>query len=107
MSKAYQPEFKPLLSVLNSSQKPIPQSLEILIQKFEATAIEFQNVTAKEVGIWLPILEQTDAAIGAWLSKELKKHGLEPPSEDNADNDRLKLLRLRAKAINLRTKQSA
>ena len=107
MSKAYKPEFRPLLTVLKSNQKQIPQGLEVLIQKFEATSSEFQNATAREVGIWLPILEQTDAAIGAWLSKELKKHSLEPPSESEPNSDQLKLLRLRAKAINLLTKQTA
>lgn len=107
MNSSYKPEFSRLLSVLEERGKQIPETLFESIQKFNESAKELQTANSNEVKSWLPVLKQTDAAISAWLIKEFRKHGLQPPSETKADDDRLKLLKLRAKAINLRTKQSA
>jgi hypothetical protein len=94
---SYQPRFYELLAKAEVDRSQLPDSLRILIEKFEEALNALNDA---EPGQHLMVMVKTDAVISAKISSLFNVL----PSERQINVDKAKVMALKAKALHLKWK---
>lgn len=94
--KVYRPKYPAQLERLNMQEQQLPEKVQQLVGEFKKAVKSFQDADTETQKILLPILVQADAIIAADIYQL-------DPEKASLKFDKLKLLKLKAKAINLQT----